>query len=298
MKPRFNTLDHEVVHYSPTEIDSLIERFEQQQLPRVEWTHEAHLVVAIWYCYHHPDAKALDLVRGFITNHNTSVGTPNTDTEGYHETITWFWLQIARKFIDKHDDFSIYELCNAFIDSKYASSKYPLEYYTEGVLFSVKARHEALMPDQKPLSKGILIRPIEPGDTGAITVLSKELGYELQIGKVASHIEAILASDHHYAFVATRNSRVVGFIHAFETLRLISSPFVEIGSIVIRESERGLGLGRLLVHYVEETVAKGNHVRVRCNTKRERAHGFYRSLGYTENKVQTVFDKTPQSPPS
>ncbi|MGB0175731.1 MAG: hypothetical protein ACPF9D_01105, partial [Owenweeksia sp.] len=68
-------------------------------LPKPEWTHEAHLVVAIWYSSLYPFEEALSLVRQNITAHNESVGTPNTDTEGYHETITRFWLMVARHFL-------------------------------------------------------------------------------------------------------------------------------------------------------------------------------------------------------
>lgn len=140
-------------NYTADEISSLIERFEKEVLPRVEWTHEAHLVVAIWYSHRYDFGKAMNLVRDYITNHNTSVGTPNTDTEGYHETITKFWLLVAQDFLKEHAFKTITEACNAFINSDKGSSQYPLDFYSEKCLFSVEARHNWLEPDLKSVSK-------------------------------------------------------------------------------------------------------------------------------------------------
>lgn len=138
-------------HYTETEIHDLIQRFEVQKLPKKEWTHEAHLVVAIWYCNKHPFEEALPLVRDYITRHNTSVGTPNTDTEGYHESITRFWLHVADGFLKKNTFSTIGEACNAFIKAPLAQSNYPLTYYSPAVLFSTEARHNWVTPDLKKL---------------------------------------------------------------------------------------------------------------------------------------------------
>ena len=118
-------------NYTPEEIRSLISRFEAHKLPKIEWTHEAHLVVAIWYCYHNAFDEALVKVRTLITLHNSSVGTPNTEDEGYHETITKFWLITANAFLTNKKDESPEKLCNDFINSSLSASTYPLTYYSE-----------------------------------------------------------------------------------------------------------------------------------------------------------------------
>lgn len=139
------------MHYSPSEIESLIKRFESTTLPKSEWTHEAHLAIAVWYCQLHELKGALPIVRKRITEHNSSVGTPNTDTEGYHETITRFWLVVAQDFLTKDTMSTPYEAINAFIASSFSKSDYPLQYYSRDVLFSVKARHEWIGPDLKEI---------------------------------------------------------------------------------------------------------------------------------------------------
>lgn len=138
--------------YSKAEIKHLIERFENRQLPKVEWTHEAHLVVAIWYTWHHDEDEAMNLVRDFIWNHNESVGTANSETDGYHESITKFWVYVGKRFLESNEFEGYTEACTAFIDSKFASSKHPLQYYTADVLFSLEARRNWVEPDLKRLS--------------------------------------------------------------------------------------------------------------------------------------------------
>ncbi|MEZ4722131.1 MAG: hypothetical protein R2813_09680 [Flavobacteriales bacterium] len=142
-----------MIAYSSEEINSLIGRFEKQSLPKSEWTHEAHLVVAIWYCWNHDDKAAMDLVRDLITRHNVSVGTVNSDTDGYHETITKFWLWVARQYLNTHRNDDVYAATNSFISSEFSASKFPLRYYSSGLLFSIKARHSWITPDLHPLTE-------------------------------------------------------------------------------------------------------------------------------------------------
>lgn len=133
--------------FSKTEIQSLIERFEAQKIPKEEWTHPAHLVAAIWYNTTYDEVKALELLRINITAHNASVGTPNSDSDGYHETITRFWVWVAAKFLQQSNFQSIEEACNGFIKSEFSASSYPLKYYSKELLYSVEARHRWVEPD-------------------------------------------------------------------------------------------------------------------------------------------------------
>ncbi len=75
------------------EIEAFIDAFESLTLHKVQWTHHAHLVVALWYLTHHLHDDALDFVRRRIRAYNEAVGTANTDTGGYHETLTRLYLR-------------------------------------------------------------------------------------------------------------------------------------------------------------------------------------------------------------
>jgi len=138
-------------NYSETEVDSLMNRFEARELPKEEWTHEAHLVVAIVYCSNYSLDEALDLSRENISRHNESTGGINTDTDGYHETITKFWLIIADNFLKEKSFESSSEASNALINSDFGGSQFPFEYYSKNVLFTVHARHNWKEPDLRPI---------------------------------------------------------------------------------------------------------------------------------------------------
>lgn len=137
--------------YTEEGLTDLMDRFLKQELPRDEWTHKAHLVVAIWFARTLPLEEALPKVREAIIAHNTAVGTPNTDDEGYHETITKAWLMIAERFLAGNTDLSLSEAVRAFINSDRTDSNALLVHYSVDTLFSVKARHEWVEPDLLPI---------------------------------------------------------------------------------------------------------------------------------------------------
>ncbi len=123
-----------------SEIDSLIERFRNQTLPIAEWTHQAHLVVGLWFSKHYTHEEAVCYLRSGIISYNNTVGTPNTPERGYHETLTLFWAKVARDFAEAHPDLDMESLCNALLTSEFATREYPLRFYSREELFSTKAR--------------------------------------------------------------------------------------------------------------------------------------------------------------
>ena len=71
----------------------LVAQFEMCSLPKEKWTHEAHFVMALWYCSHQPIPLAMQSIRNGIKKYNVSIGGANTDDSGYHETITVFYTR-------------------------------------------------------------------------------------------------------------------------------------------------------------------------------------------------------------
>lgn len=134
--------------YAEEEIRSLILRFEAGILPKKEWTHEAHLVAAIWFCTQYPINEAIRKIRNCIIKHNEAVGTPNNDRQGYHETITLFWMNVAHRFIETRKTLTLTDLCNAFIGSEYGTRDYILKFYSSPRIFDKKARKNWVGPDK------------------------------------------------------------------------------------------------------------------------------------------------------
>jgi endonuclease III len=120
-------------------------------LPKPRWTHAAHFAVALWLISRRLDLDASRAMPGFIRAYNEATGVANTDTEGYHETITQASLRAARSFLLQNPARSLFETCNDLMDSPLGKSDWLLAYWTRARLFSVEARRNWVEPDLKPL---------------------------------------------------------------------------------------------------------------------------------------------------
>lgn len=81
---------------TPATLAAFIAAWEAGTLPGTSWTHAAHVAVAACYAVRHGSA-ALDRTRAGIVRYNGAVGTANTDTSGYHETLTRFWSEVVAR---------------------------------------------------------------------------------------------------------------------------------------------------------------------------------------------------------
>ena len=115
----------------------------------VKQMHESDrlLAVALWYLTHHSEEEALDTVRQRIRAYNEASGTPNTDTGGYHETLTRFFLNGVSAHIAAHKDSPLAEPPASLLCSPMADKDWPLRFYSRERLFSAPARHQWVEPD-------------------------------------------------------------------------------------------------------------------------------------------------------
>lgn len=133
------------------EVECVVARFGDGTLPHGEWTHRAHLTVALWYASHYPPAEALDLVRAGILRLNAAHGVPTTPTRGYHETITRFYMHLVGRYVEQEGRAGDWaERANRLV-ARSGSRELPLRYYSEARLRSPEARAEWVEPDVRPL---------------------------------------------------------------------------------------------------------------------------------------------------
>ncbi len=76
------------------EIDEFIAAFEAGTLPKARWTHGAHLLTGACYVHALGEAQATNKMRLCVRRYNEAVGGKNTDSSGYHETITVAWIKL------------------------------------------------------------------------------------------------------------------------------------------------------------------------------------------------------------
>ena len=140
-----------VKYRTAEEIFSLVRRFDDCTLPRAEWTHAAHLTVALWYLLELDWPEATERVRSGIKRYNEAHGIVETPTGGYHETLTVFWLRFVRSFLEaeRNEARALTSLANELVAT--ADSQLPLRHYTRDRLFSWEARANWVEPDLKQL---------------------------------------------------------------------------------------------------------------------------------------------------
>ncbi len=129
------------------DIEAFIRDLEACTLPKIRWTHHAHLLVALWYLTHHPPDDALDLVRRRIRAYNEAIGTANTDSGGYHETLTRLFLRGVAGHIARHRNEPLPVSLAALLQSPLGSKDWPLRFYSRERLFSVAARRDWVETD-------------------------------------------------------------------------------------------------------------------------------------------------------
>ena len=117
-------------------------------LPRAEWTHEAHLAATTYLLLKHSEIDFDRELRGIISRYNESVGGRNTDTEGYHNTITRAYLRGILLFLEESDAARpIHELVNELLLSPMGRRDWPLRFWSKERLMSVEARRGWVEPD-------------------------------------------------------------------------------------------------------------------------------------------------------
>ena len=133
---------------SDAEIEQIGEGMVARTLSRPEWTHEAHLAATTYLLLQRPDIALDKELPGLIRRYNESVGGVNSDTEGYHETITRVFLRGVRLFLSEADTSEpLHELVNELLLSPMGRRDWPLRFYSHERLFSVEARRGFVAPD-------------------------------------------------------------------------------------------------------------------------------------------------------
>lgn len=140
----------------------------------------------------------------------------------------------------------------------------------------------------------ITIRAATLADAPRVAPLSGQLGYPSASEQIAARLAAILSDREHVVLVAEQDSgEISGFADVFVMRTVGADPRAEIAGLVVDQSCRSQGIGRLLMVRAEEWAReKGcTAVTLRSNVIRERAHSFYEGLGYRVIKTQKSFRK-------
>lgn len=132
------------------DIESIARGVMDRTLPAAAWTHQAHFAAAIWMIARHGD-EAFAMMPGLIRAYNEATNTPNTDTGGYHETITQASLRATRSVLCAHEGVALSRVLKELLGREFGASGWLLAYWRKETLFSVAARRTWIEPDVQPL---------------------------------------------------------------------------------------------------------------------------------------------------
>ena len=136
---------------SEDSLDRFITDFENATIPFSDWTHTAHIAMACCYIYKLKRSELLPTVRQNIKNYNVRGGGKNTDTSGYHETLTVLWLWVLTDFMDNLPEPKPRLSAVRKAVENYSGKRLYSEYYSYDVAKSVEARKRWVEPDLRVL---------------------------------------------------------------------------------------------------------------------------------------------------
>jgi adenylate kinase family enzyme len=136
-------------------VDDLGARFEACTITKREWTHQAHLTVGLWHVHRYRADEALRRLRAGIRRLNESHGGVNSDTDGYHETITAAYVQLLADYLDAND-LPLSEAVAALLQSPLAAKTVLFTFYSRERLMSTTARAAWVEPDLAPIRSSAL----------------------------------------------------------------------------------------------------------------------------------------------
>jgi hypothetical protein len=132
---------------SESEIDAFLAAFEGCTLPKERWTHGAHLLTGACYVHGLGRDAALEKMRICVRRYNESVGGKNTDTSGYHETITVMWIRLLDELLRESPAMERATFARLAVERFVGEKDVFRRYYDFDVVGSVEARREWVAPN-------------------------------------------------------------------------------------------------------------------------------------------------------
>ncbi len=125
----------------------IVSAFENATIPASEFTHAAHIAVALSYLDSFPPEQALELMREKIRAFAAHHGVGNL----YHETLTTFWMRLLEHVANTSEvDLPLWRRINLIVEDW--TKRRPVEaHYSRELIRSQAARDKWVPPDRLPI---------------------------------------------------------------------------------------------------------------------------------------------------
>ena len=129
------------------EVRALVEGFEAGTVPASEFTHVAHIAVALSYLATLPGDQALERmrekIRAFAAHHGVD--------DLYHETLTVFWMRLLEHVVRTYEpELPLYRRINLIV-ARWGSRAPVDAHYSRELIGSAVSRAKWIAPDRLPL---------------------------------------------------------------------------------------------------------------------------------------------------
>ena len=141
----------EARYTSDGEVEDIAQGFLDHTLAPTRWTHAAHVATAVYLIRVRTDLNPERDMPDLIRSYNLASGGANTDTAGYHETLTQAYLYETRRLLVEAGDGGLAASVNAVLDLGLADKTWMARYWRTTTLMSVAARKAWVPPDLMPL---------------------------------------------------------------------------------------------------------------------------------------------------
>jgi hypothetical protein len=131
---------------SEEEIDAFVAAFEAGTLPKERWTHGAHLLTGACYVHGLGQTAAIEKMRACVKRYNEAVGGKNTETSGYHETITIAWIKLLDGLRREAGDVGRAEFARLAVERFAGDKEIFGRYYDFDLVGSIEARRSWVEP--------------------------------------------------------------------------------------------------------------------------------------------------------
>ncbi len=136
---------------SEADIQRVARGLMDRTLPKSQWTHAAHFAAVLWLLRRDGTPAVMAAMPGLIRAYNESVGGVNSDSAGYHETITHASIRAAADVLEKAGDAPLDTVLQNLMVSALGRPGWLAAYWSRDRLLSVAARRGWVEPDVAPL---------------------------------------------------------------------------------------------------------------------------------------------------
>jgi Arc/MetJ-type ribon-helix-helix transcriptional regulator len=144
---------------------AFVSEWEACRLAASDWTHAAHIATASCYAWNHGSGETYRKMRDGILRFNASVGGRNTDTSGYHESLTRFWSFMLWRFVNGREFSNRIEAVRAAVSELAPDRTFADRYYGLDIRHSREHRREWRAPNENFAAEVALIDDLCESET-------------------------------------------------------------------------------------------------------------------------------------